>query len=145
MQLDSGVVPGAVPKMVVSTLAGLPPHPTRFWLNAAAPLNALSMLLTLATFHEPMLALKAIALWNMLAIVVTDATFHLLMSALNVGLAENTEFMVVTPYVSHSLIGPYVVVAVAGLVIHKLAAATMLVSVRHVNEQLALHRVAHVG
>ena len=75
----------------------------------------------------------------------TETVFHLLMSALNVGLPANTEHMVVTPYVSQSLIGPYVVVAVAGLVIHELAAATMLVFVRHVNEQLAPHRVAHVG
>ena len=77
--------------------------------------------------------------------MATLATFHLLMSALNVGLPENTEFMLLTPYVSQSPIGPYVVVAVSGLVIHKLAAATMLLSVRHVNEQLAPHRVAHVG
>jgi hypothetical protein len=53
--------------------------------------------------------------------------------------------MLLTPYVSQSPIGPYVVVAVPGLVIHKLAAATMLLSVRHVNEQLAPHRAAHVG
>jgi hypothetical protein len=78
MQLESVVLPGAVPKMLVSTLAGLPPHPTRFWLNAAAPSNALAMLLTLATFQEPMFWLNALplVLWNMKSMDFTSAVFH---------------------------------------------------------------------
>jgi hypothetical protein len=34
------------------------------WLNAAAPLNMLSILVTCSVFHDPMLALKRVALWN---------------------------------------------------------------------------------
>jgi len=52
MQLDSGVVPGAAPKM-------------------------LSILLTLATFHEPMFWLNVDAESNMLAMFATAATFQL--------------------------------------------------------------------
>ncbi len=61
--------------------------------------------------------------------VVTDATFHLLMSALNVGLTWNSAAMPVTAAVFQSAIGPYVVVAVAGLVTHAVTAAPMLLLV----------------
>ena len=59
----------------------------------------------------------------------TLATFHLLMSALNVGLAvsdgKNRFAMLVTAAVFQSAIGPYVVVAVLGLVSHSVAAVPM--------------------
>jgi hypothetical protein len=53
--------------------------------------------------------------------------------------------MLVTAAVSQSAIGPYVVVAVLGLVSHAVAAAPMLASMRHVSEQLAPHMPLHVG
>jgi hypothetical protein len=55
----------------------------------------------------------------------TLATFHLLMSALNVGLSLNKDAMLVTAAVFQSAIGPYVVVAVVGLVSHAVAAVSM--------------------
>ena len=65
--------------------------------------------------------------------VDTLATFHLLMSALNVGLAvydgKNRLAMLVTAAVFQSAIGPYVVVAVVGLVSHAVAAVPMFVLV----------------
>ena len=121
--MDSPVVPEAAPKMVVNTPLESTPHPTRFWLNAAAPLNALNMLLTLATFHEPMLASKTDAPLKMLAMVETDTTFHLLMSALNVVLLLNSEAMLVTATVFHSTMLPYVV---ASPPIHAVTAAATL-------------------
>jgi hypothetical protein len=63
----------------------------------------------------------------------TLATFHLLMSALNVGRAVfdgwNRYAMLVTAAVFQSAIGPYVVVAVVGLVSHAVAAVPMFASV----------------
>ena len=64
--------------------------------------------------------------WYMFA---TLATFHLLMSALNVGLLANTEAMLVTAAVFQSAIGPYVVVAVVGLVSHAVTAVFKFASV----------------
>jgi hypothetical protein len=79
MQLESGVVPaGAVPNIVVMTVMRATLQAARFWLNAVAPLNALSAFATLATFQLPMFALKADAPLKMLAMFETDATFHLL-------------------------------------------------------------------
>jgi hypothetical protein len=77
MQLESGVVPaGAVPNTVVMTVMRATFHAARFWLNATAPLNALSAFATLATFQLPMFALKADAPLKMLSKLETDATFH---------------------------------------------------------------------
>jgi hypothetical protein len=53
--------------------------------------------------------------------------------------------MFVTAAVFQSVMLPYVVVAVVGLVIHVVAAVPMLPLTRHVSEQLAPHKVAHVG
>jgi hypothetical protein len=92
-----------------------------------------------------MFAVKADAPLNMLAMFETDATFHLLMSLLNVVLPENSWYMLLTPYVTQATMSPYVVVAVVEFVTHAVAAVPMLLSVRHVNEQLAPHKVAHVG
>ena len=55
----------------------------RFWLKAAAPLNALAMLATDATFQLEMSWLKADADWNMLSMVVARAVFHEPMLMLN--------------------------------------------------------------
>jgi hypothetical protein len=55
----------------------------------------------------------------------TLATFHLLMSPLNVRLNWNRFVMLVTAAVFQSAIGPYVAVAVTGLVTHAAAAAAM--------------------
>jgi hypothetical protein len=52
--------------------------------------------------------------------------FHALMSPLKVPLDWKTADMLVTALVSQSLIGPYVVVAVVGLVTHVVTAAAML-------------------
>ncbi len=59
----------------------------------------------------------------------TLATFHLLMSPLNVLKPLNRSAMLVTAAVFQSAIGPYVVVAVVGLVPHAVAAVLMFVLV----------------
>ena len=67
----------------------------------------------------------------------TLATFHLLMSPLNVGRAvldgKSRFAMLVTAAVSQSAIGPYVVVAVVGLVTHAITAVFKFASVMAVS------------
>jgi hypothetical protein len=99
-------------------------------LKAAAPENALSMFATRAVFQLEMFWLKPDAPLNIEAVVETDATFHPPMSALNVGLLANSSYMLETELTSHWSIGPYVVVAVVGLVTHAVTAVRMFVSTR---------------
>jgi hypothetical protein len=128
---------------IVVTLAVF--HEPMLALKAVALANMFHMVVTRVVFHEPMFALKAVAHANMSAMLVTDATFHLLMSALNVGLLAKTDAMLVTAAVSQSAMLPYVAAAVVGLVIHAVAAVARLPSTRHASEQLAPHVLLHVG
>jgi hypothetical protein len=108
-----------------------------YWQDPLA-LIAEVMTVTDATFQAPTSWLKEHAPLNMLAMFETDATFHFETSSLNVGLLAKTDAMLVTAAVFQSPIGPYVVVAVLGLVIHAVTAVPMLPSV------MAVH-AAHVG
>jgi hypothetical protein len=144
LQLESAVVEA---KTVVRAVARSTFQFARFWLNALAPLNMLSIFATNATFQLEMSWLKIDAPLNALATVITDATFHLLMSALNVGLLANTEAMLVTAAVFHSTMLPYVVAAVVALVTHDATAAAMLPFVMHMAHvtEPTLHARLSVG
>ncbi len=101
--------------------------------NAVAPVHVAAQpaAFTPSTFQLPRFWLKAAAALNALCMFDTDATFHLLMSALNVGLLLNTDSKLVTAEVLHSAMSPYVVVAVLGLVTHAVTAAPTLPFVMH--------------
>ena len=61
----------------------------------------------------------------------TDAVFHWLTSLLKPELKSKSWYMLLTPAVFQSPIGPYVVAAVAGLVVHALTAVATLSFVMH--------------
>jgi hypothetical protein len=90
---------------------------------------------TLCTFQLAKFRLKEVAPLSMLAMLATDVVFQPEMSPLNVGWSLNSEFMSATEPTSHSPIGPYVVAAVAGLVVQSATAAWMFSSVTSVTAE----------
>jgi hypothetical protein len=89
------------------------------------------MVVTEAVFQLRMFWVNDVAESNILAMLVADAVFHALMLLLKVPLDKKSADMLVTRLVSQSPIGPYVVVAVVGLVTHAVTAVPMLPSVMH--------------
>ncbi len=101
----------------------------RFWLNAVAKLNMSPVSCTRAVFQAARFWLNAVAERKVPSNSLTDATFHFPMSALNVGLPYTSRYMLVTLATFQSPIGPYVSVAVVGLVAYSETAVKMLVFV----------------
>ena len=98
-------------------------------MKAVADRNVEANDVTLATFHLPTSWLKAAAPLNALAMLLTDATFHFpIVLSLNVALLENSEDMFVTGAVFQMPIGPYVAAAAVALLSHADTAVAMFAS-----------------
>jgi len=69
--------------------------------NAVAPVNMLSKLVTLATFHVERSMLNAVAPSNILSMASTDPTFHHWIGWLNAVAPRNMEPISVTARTSH--------------------------------------------